>query len=821
MAKKTAGTILTRDIGNESRLPGEDQLACLRELEKKILWLSAWTIHNANHLRPSRDGLKVGGHQASCASLVTVMTALYFHVLRPQDRIAVKPHASPVFHAIQYLFGNQTLEKLQDFRAMGGAQSYPSRTKDIDDVDISTGSVGLGVAMTSFVSLVQDYVRLKNLIDGDRPWGRAVALVGDAELDEGNVYEALLEGWKHDLRNTWWVIDYNRQSLDAVVTDRLFGQIDKLFDNMGWRVETLKYGKKLQAAFEKLGGGALRSWIDDCPNSLYSALVFKGGAAWRKQLQVDIGSASGVRGLLDDYDDAALHGLMSNLAGHDLETVLEAFTAAQSETPTCFITYTIKGYNLPFAGHKDNHAGLMNPDQMQLFQESMGVPPGQEWDKFAGLQQPAEKLQAYIKAVPFNAEGTRRYKADYVPVPEAFPRPVGERMSTQEGFGKILADLAREDSQLASRIITTSPDVTVSTNLGGWVNRRGIFDRRGREDVFKEQKVVSAQRWALSPQGQHLELGIAENNLFTLLAALGLSHSLFGARLLPIGTLYDPFICRGLDALNYACYQDARFIVVATPSGITLAPEGGAHQSVGTPLIGMAQDGLVSFEPAFVDELSAILRWGFDYLQRDGSLRSDRGTELQENEGDWQRDINGGSLYMRLSTRQLVQPERSLTARVEKQIIEGGYWLREPENGAELAIIYSGAIAPEALEAFDSIADEVPGAGLLAVTSADRLNAGWHAAEKARRAGHRNAVSAVERLLAPLAPDAGLVTVIDGHPATLEWLGAVRGHSLQALGVEHFGQSGDLPDLYRQYGLDAEAIVDAAAAVLLDRLRRR
>src|SRR6188474_2651753 len=245
----------------DGRMPGDmttlapiQRLRLLRELERKVLWLSAWTIHHANHLRPNRDGLKVGGHQASCASLATVMTALYFSVLRPEDRVAVKPHASPVFHAIQYLLGNQSLDKLQRFRGFGGAQSYPSRTKDIDDVDFSTGSVGLGVAMTVFASLVQDYLAARNLL-GDRPPGRMVALVGDAELDEGNIFECLLEGWKHDVRNLWWVIDYNRQSLDGVVNDRLFGRIGEMFELVGWRVVTLKYGKLLEAAFAQPDGG--------------------------------------------------------------------------------------------------------------------------------------------------------------------------------------------------------------------------------------------------------------------------------------------------------------------------------------------------------------------------------------------------------------------------------------------------------------------------------------------------------------------------------------------------------------------------------------
>ncbi len=801
------------EAGSSHELAPDQRLRLLEALQKKLLWLSSWTIHNANHLRESRDGLKVGGHQASSASLVTLMTALYFDVLRPEDRVAVKPHASPVFHAIQYLLGNQSREKLERFRALGGAQSYPSRTKDSDDVDFSTGSVGLGVAMTSFASLVQDYVSLKSWAPDGFERGRMVALVGDAELDEGNIYEAMLEGWKHDLRNIWWVIDYNRQSLDAVVSDRLFGRIDRLFDAMGWEVVTLKYGKRLEAAFEQPGGGALRQWIDDCPNSLYSALVFKGGAAWRRQLLADVGRAAGIKSLLQDYNDDSLDGLMTNLAGHDLSSVLEGFNGVESDRPTCFLAYTIKGYGLPFAGHKDNHAGLMNPDQMAAFQAANAVPSGAEWERFAGLEEPAEALEAFLDQVPFNRSAARRKAAPMVALPDALPLPEGDKLSTQEGFGKILGDLARDNGPLAERIVTTSPDVTVSTNLGGWVNRRGIFDRRSREDVFKEQKVVSAQRWRMTPEGQHIELGIAENNLFILLAALGLSHSLFGARLLPIGTLYDPFIQRGLDALNYACYQDARFIVVATPSGLTLAPEGGAHQSIATPLIGMAQDGLAAFEPAFVDELAVVLAWAFDYLQRDGDGRG--GWEI-----DWLRDRNGGSVYLRLSTRALAQPERSMDSATRLGVIGGGYWLRPPTPGAELAIVYSGAVAPEALEAHGRVLEDLPGAGLLAVTSADRLNAGWHAAERARQTGQRDALSHVERLLQPLAGDAGLVTVTDGHPATLGWLGSVCGHRVQALGVEHFGQSGDLPDLYRRYGLDADSILAACASACLGRIKR-
>ncbi len=790
--------------------PRAHTLALLEALERKVLWLSTLMIHHATHIRPNRDGLKVGGHQASSASLATLMTALYFHVLRPEDRVAVKPHASPVYHAIQYLLGRQSRDKLVDFRALGGAQSYPSRTKDVDDVDFSTGSVGLGVAMTAFASLAQDYVALKGMLGKEPKLGRMVALLGDAELDEGNIFEALLEGWKHDIRNTWWIVDYNRQSLDSVISDRLFARVDDIFRTTGWEVETLKYGYQLQEVFRGNDGEALQRWIDDCPNSLYSALTYKGGPGWREHLRRDLGDVPGLRPVIEDYDDDALHELMTNLAGHDMAAILDCLAGIDDDRPTCIIAYTVKGKNLPFAGHKDNHAGLMSPEQMETFRTRMRVPEGQEWDRLAGLDVEPAELDSFLAAVPFVQETEREHHAPQIAVPAALPTPdTTKAMSSQEAFGRILFDIAGQDSELARRIVTTSPDVTVSTNLGGWVNRRGIFDRKPREDVFREEKVVSAQRWAMSGEGQHLELGIAENNLFTLLAAFGLSHSLFGTRLLPIGTLYDPFIQRGLDALNYACYQDARFILVATPSGISLAPEGGAHQSISTPLIGMAQDGLAAFEPAFVDELAAILAWAFDYLQRDGSGQSD---------SDWLRDVAGGSIYLRLSTRAIRQPERDLGAELSRDIIAGGYWLKPPAPGAELAIVYSGAVAPEAIEAYEMLVEDVPGAGLLAVTSADRLNAGWHAAERGRQAGHAAARSQVERLLAPLASDAALVTVIDGHPTTLSWLGAVCGHRVQALGVEHFGQSGDIPDLYLTYRIDSDSILGACASACLTRI---
>jgi pyruvate dehydrogenase E1 component len=779
------------------------ELAILGELEKKVLWLASWTIHHANHLRDNADGLKVGGHQASSASLASIMTALYFHALRPRDRVAVKPHASPIYHAIQYLLGRQSRQKLEDFRGYKGAQSYPSRTKDADDVDFSTGSVGLGVAQTLFSSLVQDYVRAHGW-GLQRPEGRMIALVGDAELDEGNIFEAILEGWKQGLRNCWWIIDYNRQSLDAVIREGLWARYEALFKAFGWEVVILKYGSLLNAAFREPGGERLRQWIDNCPNQLYSALVFQGGSAWRKRLNDEIGDQGAVTRLIEARSDAELARLMTNLAGHDLPSLIDAFGKATDDKPICFIAYTIKGFGLPFAGHKDNHAGLMTQAQMESFRAAMNIRPGHEWDRFEGLRAAPHELQQFLDAVPFT-KGERHGKAAPIPAPAELKIALQPVMSTQAGFGTLLNELSRERSAIAERIVTTSPDVTVSTNLGAWVNRRGLFAREALADTFKSERIPSTFNWDFSPKGQHIELGIAEMNLFILLSALGLSHAINGERLIPIGTLYDPFIQRGLDALNYACYQDARFILAATPSGITLAGEGGAHQSIATPLIGMAQDGLAAFEPAFVDELATILAFAFDYIQRDA--------HGEPSERNWLRDETGGSIYLRLSTRPIEQIKRAMTPELRQAIVDGAYWLRRPGPNCQVVVAYTGAVAPEAIQAVGLMAEDRRDVGLLAVTSADRLNAGWTAAQRARERGLVHARSHIEKLLADVPSHCGIITVLDGHPATLAWLGAVHGHRVRPLGVEHFGQTGSIADLYRHYGIDANAIVAAAAAL--------
>jgi pyruvate dehydrogenase E1 component len=470
-------------------------------------------------------------------------------------------------------------------------------------------------------------------------------------------------------------------------------------------VVELRYGRKLKKALD--GDPALKAWFETLSNAELSALHYEGGAAWRTRIQAELGKKAGA--FLDEHDDAALASLFTDLGGHCMETLVEAFDSAQDDVPTLFIAWTIKGFGLPFAGHKDNHAGLMNPTQMAALREAMRVREGREWEPLESVGDNARPgVEAALDRARPKLTRTDSPSRGTVPIP-GIPAPAGEEQSTQAAFGRILLDLSKAGGELADRIVTTSPDVTVSTNLGAWVNQRGLFRRKDAPDVFALAKIASAQKWGATAAGQHVELGIAESNLFLMLAAAGLSGDLFGQRLFPIGTLYDPFIARGLDSLNYACYPDARFLLVATPSGITLGPEGGAHQSINPPLIALGQPGLRHYEPAYADELAAMMEHAFRLID----------------------DPAGESTYLRLSTRSIRQIERTDDSWREGAL-KGGYWLREPGHDAEAAIVAMGAVMPEALAAWEELREDVPGLGLLAVTSPDLLHRGWTGAHAAR-----------------------------------------------------------------------------------------
>ncbi|MBM3776179.1 MAG: pyruvate dehydrogenase, partial [Acidobacteria bacterium] len=560
------------------------ELEVLEAIQKRVLWLSTQIVHHANSVR-AEEGSKVGGHQASSASVVSLLTALYFHSFRLGDRVAIKPHASPVYHAIQFLLGNLPGERLKQFRAFHGLQAYPSRTKDVDQVDFSTGSVGLGATAPLFAALAQRFLQ-----DHFSPSARArfIALVGDAELDEGNVWEALAEDSLRGLGQVLWIVDLNRQSLDRVIPSGRAQKIQELFRIHDWHVVELKYGRRLRQIFARPGGEKLRRRIDLMSNEEYQCLLRLPQAQLREMLARDDGGADrDLLKLLEPYPDEEMRLLLSDLGGHDLELILEAYAEADRVTdrPAVIVAYTVKGWGLPVAGDPLNHSKLLSVKQMEELQEQLGIRPGEEFSGFA----PGSPEALHVEALRNRWRGKSPSAPDAALAPGDIPESLDGahrgRLSTQQALGNILTSLARLP-KVAERIVTTSPDVAVSTNLGGWINRMGVYCHEARTNFFRESGLPLMLNWDQAPGGQHIELGISENNLFLLLGMLGLSRELSGQTLLPVGTIYDTFIGRGLDALTYAAYSESKFIFAGTPSGITLSPEGGAHQSIITPSIG-------------------------------------------------------------------------------------------------------------------------------------------------------------------------------------------------------------------------------------------
>jgi pyruvate dehydrogenase E1 component len=779
--------------------------AVLDEIQQRVLWLATRIVDAANHDRDTGDGVKVGGHQASSASLVTVMTALYFAHLDAPDRVSVKPHASPVYHAIQYLLGNLDRSYLPTLRAFGGLQSYPSRTKDPDGVDFSTGSVGLGAAAPLFAAAVRRYV---DAHFGARPRSRFVALIGDAELDEGNIWEAVADPATDGLGDVLWIVDVNRQSLDRVVPGVRIAQWEQQFSAAGWHVVEAKYGQALQAAFRRPGGDSLRDWIDAMPNEHYQSLFGLAPAAVRERF-LD-GAPAAVQEFCAGIPDHELASLVTDLAGHDLGSLLSAFVEcdADKDRPSVLFAYTIKGWGLPIAGNPRNHSALLTTDQVEQMRHRLGLTPATEWDRLYPMT-PAGQWAAVRRE--HLARAPRSDAGNEVVVPDATGLRAARPISTQEAFGRILVDLSR--TGVSPYLVTTAPDVATSTNLAGFINRTGVFSPVQRR-AWSEDPVL---KWAEGPDGQHIELGISEMNLFLLLGQLGLAFDLSDQPLLPIGTVYDPFVLRGLDAFIYSVYSGARFIVAGTPSGVTLAPEGGAHQSTITASVGMELPNVTFIEPAYAVALDWLLCGALQSVAAAGPTVSRHGTATAQ-------QAETGSFYFRLTTRGIDQQpfqaarDRLGDAILRRQVLAGGYRLVDGADAAAAGappvyLVGCGAVLPEVLTAAAELADEGIAATVVDVTSPDRLYRAW---QRTLRQGVRTATApsipgAIRSAFPHRAP---VVTVHDAASHTMSWLGSALGVPAVSLGVDTFGQSGAVSDLYRAHDLDSGSIVNAALAAL-------
>ncbi|MFN2537350.1 MAG: pyruvate dehydrogenase [Mycobacteriales bacterium] len=756
-----------------------ERISPLARVEQRVLWLATSIVHAANAGRPNSSGVKVGGHQASSASMVSIMTALWFEHLTAADRVSVKPHASPVLHAINYLLGNLDASYLPRLRELGGLQPYPSRTKDPDVPDYSTGSVGIGATAPVWGAIAQRYVSAHF---GVEPGGRQISLVGDAELDEGAIWECVADPMVQKLGEVLWVVDLNRQSLDRIVPDIAISRWQGMFAAAGWQVLEVKYGRLLQSLFVRPGGEALRERIDEMGNEEYQFLLRSPVSSLRDRL---VGDSLPLAAVLDDLTDDEVRTALRDLGGHDLDELGKAFRAVDNTRPTVLFAYTVKGRGLPIEGSPANHSALLSEQQYDELARSMELSIDEPWRLF----EPSSPEGALCRAA---AERLARKPLDLVPAPDV-PTSLGRTYrgehSTQATLGRVLTDLARDVPAVAARLVTVSPDVASSTNQGGWINKVGIWSPQDRHDWFADDPSTDSDRlvrWRETSTGQHIELGIAEVNLVSLLGELGATWSKVGQPLLPVGTVYDPFVGRALEPWSFGVYAGGQSILIGTPSGVTLASEGGAHQSITTPSIGLEQPGVTAWEPAFALETEWCFLHALSRLGRP----------------------DGESAYLRLSTRPLDQSLAALPPDLEERrldVLAGAYLLRST-GAPDVTPVGVGAVVPNVIEAADLLAAEGISADIVVVTSYDRI---WRAVQLRRGLLHGPPVDegVLDRVFGARAP---LVTVLDGHPHTLAFLGTVTGTPVTCLGVSVFGQAGGVDEVHAYHGLDARSIVEAA-----------
>jgi pyruvate dehydrogenase E1 component len=758
---------------------GHVDVDVLRTVSQRVLWLATAIVDAANRGRPNQ-GLKAGGHQASSASMVDIMVALWFHELTAADRVSVKPHASPVLHAINYVLGDLDAKYLTTLRAMGGLQSYPSRLKDPDTVDFSTGSVGIGATAPIWAALSHRYLRSQR--SSTPPAGRFISLLGDAELDEGAIWEAVADPQVSRLGELLWVVDLNRQSLDRVVPGIQIDRLQGMFAAAGWEVITLKWGRLVSALFHRPGGDALRHRLESMPNEEFQRMIRAAPADVAARLLAGTDDLP-LRGLVGSLAEAELVAAVRDLGGHDLGLLVDALGSVASDRPTVVFAYTIKGRGLPIEGHPNNHSALLTEAQMDALAVDCGTDARRPWELFPATSDAARLCRR-------RGDALRRAPlapAPPVTIPTSLGHPYRRPVSTQSVMGRVLTDLPRDAPELADCVVTTSPDVASSTNLGGWINKSGVWSVADRHDWFADD-AQRTLRWSEGVTGRHIELGIAEVNLVGLLGELGATWSRWGERLIPIATLYDPFVGRALEPWSYGIYAGGQSILVGTPSGVTLAPEGGAHQSVTTPSIGLEQPGCVAWEPAFAEDLEWCLLHAMAQVGVPG----------------------GTSAYFRLSTR-VVDPALAqvpqapeLRERRRRQVTSGGYRMpaaHRPEPD-DVTLVGVGAIMPEVLAAADLLVAEGVNAGVVCLTSPDLVFRSFQEG------------GGVAFDLFPAGLRAPLVTVLDGHPHTLSFLAGLHGDRIRCLGVTEFGQSSDLADAHSLHGIDTTGIAAAALTLL-------
>ncbi len=818
-------------------LPDPARLAAYQDIRDHVAKGALSMIDWANH-KPANAGRKpkVGGHQASSMSSVDLLCALYLHCKRPQDRVAVKPHAAPVLYSLMHLLGVLEPHQMRELRELGGPQPYPTKLKSPRFVDYTTSSEALGVcaAIYDAYGAVHQSRALTQQVGAAPVDARYWAHCGDGELTEGQCDESLYDAGRWGLDNIVWVVDLNRQSLDRVMDDwgRLDAWVRGKFTGQGWEVLELRWGSRAEALFSVRGGDALRSVIEALPDALFHPLLMLDGSAQRqvllggtdhndpavvhalqwfaRRLEATDAQRAGIRRVLDATGDDALRAGLTHLGGHDLAALITTFqrAACVAGRPTVVVAHTLKGYETSAAGHPENHGMLLPAAEVVAWGVTAGgarrgLPVGEPFPVPARGTDAARVLAEV--AAPWHDDAAHAW----APAPHADLRGQlasvalarRRRASTGDFFQSLNLALLR--TELAPWLQFAAPDVGQTTHLGPVIKATGVFSPREVPDAFgwlREAK-RSTFDWRPEDTGQFHALGIAEGNAMLWAYAFGRRRKVAEGKqpLLPVVTVYDKFFERGFNQLDYATYSSGRFIAVGTPSGTGLSRETATHQSLGTLRMLMDLPGIIAYEPAFGADLHAI------YLHALGQL--------------W--DADGEAVYLRLTTQPIAQPDE-LPVDHATAAVRGAWWLvgeddRPPQPGrASVVFVASGRKVAQAREAAAQLAaEDGVGSRILNVTSYEALWRDWDAWaddptawDDPKRSYYLHDLFGEAELNAPM------IITGDHLPSAAEWLpGALqRLRGARFCGPRRNGEAGDLEAIDRLHGMSTADLVAAARA---------
>lgn len=874
--------------------------AILEAIAHRAFVFATKMIWEANHRDDIQEGdPKVGGHPAACSSCVHILTTLHMAMRKPQDLIAVKPHASPVDHSLNHLMGlhhepygrawlstdesKAAMFRLRKFSQHGEPvfQSYHAESDPDGNAYFPSGSVGIPPVVSIYTALAYRYAEDHGLeVPKDAHFW---SLMGDSEFREGSLMEAMPDASERELGNVIWIVDYNRQNLDGTRIPNPRGlrgtdahRMERVAIANGWEVIQVRHGRKRLALFGKPTGDELRRVLEEGLSDFeFQMLLLKRDGKVVRERLIDLEPQ--VKKLLSGLDDQQVYDVFADLGGHDVAVLRDAMEQAKVDKirPTLIIAHTIKGWGLSSYAAPGNHNAVPDKDEVDALLDGEGVPKNDPFALFPEdtpegrfLAARRDEMRAGIEAIwalkdkNASAFETRVQEVGGLPQDLGVDLKLTPLVHTQYIWGQLAGKLIRIGNRheahrkagtgkevsheeerwgpAADLVLTMAPDVGTSTNINPAMDDK-IYGP-DQPDYESELGLRDRRRPALVPHEEawtrHIRFEIAEANCMSAAGAFGKMRDHVGLPFLPIMTIYDFFIKRAYDQLYYNLYWKSGFIVVGTPAGVTLSPEGAQHSWKSD----IQMPNLITWEPFYAHEVDWILAESVRrHMTGDDEGRSGvliRCVTKSVRQAEMMTRLKAAKRFENASDEEILAATRA-------DALEGAYYLVDwrgyPDYtpGDNVVNVFAmGAVTAEALKAADSLRAEGIYANVLCVTSGDLLcgtlgrETGFrHLRETlgitgdlyltrpnghANGNGHATEIDDAADLVMAAARRVPLVTVVDGEPGLLDNLGSVVGVKSDDLAVRKPSKCGRPVDVYGYMHIDAEAIHEAVGQVLAD-----